>query len=181
MLGALYVSDDFFEAGVGIFFENVYKPFIEAHVRLQTLSGNPKTTLLEFLQAEGCMNNSVGKRPAEKQNQPVHMEGKCCGDCADRCTSTDVAFALVVVHGQVIASAVDPSNTIATRRAALAALDFLANNPDFLSRTCNCKTSAAEQKKAPAKTETEPTPKKKNEEEASEAEVEDLMDAEEEV
>lgn len=178
MLGALYVSDDFFEAGVGIFFENVYKPFIEAHVRLQTLSGNPKTTLLEFLQAEGCMNNSVGKRPAEKQNQPVHMEGKCCGDCADRCTNTDAASAPVVVHSQVIASAVDPSNTIATRRAALTALDFLANNPDFLSRTCNCKTSTAEQKKAPAKTE---LTTKKDEEEASEAEVEDLMDAEEEV
>ncbi|RPD61964.1 hypothetical protein L226DRAFT_463450 [Lentinus tigrinus ALCF2SS1-7] len=160
MLGALYVSDDFFEAGVGNFFENVYKPFIEAHIRLQTLSGNPKTTLLEFLQAEGCVNNAVVKRPAEKQNQLVHME--------------------VVVHGQVIASVVDASNAVSTRKATLGALDFLANHPDFLSRTCNCKTAAADQKKTPAKKEKEPAEKpasKKEEDEASEAEVEDLMDA----
>ncbi|RDX53098.1 hypothetical protein OH76DRAFT_1344263 [Lentinus brumalis] len=157
MLGALYVSDDFFEAGVGMFFESVYKPFIEAHVRLQTLSGNPKTTLLEFLQAEGCTNNAIVKRPAEKQNQTVHME--------------------VVVHGQVIASAIDASNAISTRRAALAGLDFLANNPDFLVRTCNCKTMG-QNKSPPKEKEKEPpvSPPAK-EEDSSEAEVEDLMDA----
>ena len=76
LIGALYVSDNFFEVGVGRFFETVFKPFLEAHVRLQTLSANPKITLLELLQAEGCQNNSVVKQPQPRQNMPVQMDGK---------------------------------------------------------------------------------------------------------
>ena len=76
LIGALYVSDNFFEMGVGRFFESVFKPFLEAHVRLQTLSTNPKITLLELLQAEGCQNNSVVKQPQPRQNMPVQMDGK---------------------------------------------------------------------------------------------------------
>lgn len=81
LIGALYVSDNFFEVGVGRFFETVFKPFLEAHVRLQTLSANPKATLLELLQAEGCQNNTVVKRPQTRQNVPVEMDGESHRHC----------------------------------------------------------------------------------------------------
>ena len=77
VIGALYVCDSFFEVGVGRFFDAVFKPFMDAHVRLQTLSANPKVTLLELLQAEGCQQHAVVKIPQERQNAPVHMEGGC--------------------------------------------------------------------------------------------------------
>ncbi len=76
ILGALYVCDGFFEVGVGRFFDAVFKPFMDAHVRLQTLSTNPKVTLLELLQAEGCRQHAVVKVPQDRQNAPVHMEGE---------------------------------------------------------------------------------------------------------
>lgn len=75
ILGAVYVSDNFFEVGVGLFFERVFKPFLEAHVRLQTLSTNPKITLLEFLQAEGCQNVAVTRQTNPRQNGPAQMDG----------------------------------------------------------------------------------------------------------
>ncbi|KAI1792952.1 hypothetical protein LXA43DRAFT_1003961 [Ganoderma leucocontextum] len=120
LIGALYVSDNFFEVGVGRFFETVFKPFLEAHVRLQTLSANPKITLLELLQAEGCQNNAIVKLPQTRQNVPVQMD--------------------VVIHGKVIATATDPSPVIATRKVSLAALDTLTNDPELLARMCDCKS-----------------------------------------
>ncbi|KAI0676824.1 hypothetical protein C8Q78DRAFT_48178 [Trametes maxima] len=118
VIGALYVCDGFFEVGVGRFFDAVFKPFMDAHVRLQTLSANPKVTLLELLQAEGCQRHTVVKKPHERQNVPIEME--------------------VRVHDQVIAAATDSSAAIATRKVSLAALDALANDPELLARICDC-------------------------------------------
>ncbi|PIL36734.1 Dicer [Ganoderma sinense ZZ0214-1] len=123
LIGALYVSDNFFEMGVGHFFETVFKPFLEAHVRLQTLSANPKITLLELLQAEGCQNNAVVKRPQTRQNMPVEMD--------------------VFIHGKIIASAIDSSAVIATRKVSLAALDTLTHDPELLARMCDCRSSTS--------------------------------------
>ncbi|OJT13342.1 Dicer-like protein 1 [Trametes pubescens] len=128
ILGALYVCDGFFEVGVGRFFDAVFKPFMDAHVRLQTLSTNPKVTLLELLQAEGCRQHAVVKVPQDRQNAPVHME--------------------VHVHGQVIASATDPTAAIATRKVSLAALDAMANNPELLWRVCDCVSGETTKKPA---------------------------------
>ncbi|KAM5532423.1 hypothetical protein V8D89_013917 [Ganoderma adspersum] len=156
LIGALYVSDNFFEMGVGRFFETVFKPFLEAHVRLQTLSANPKITLLELLQAEGCQNNAVVKRPQVRQNVPVEMD--------------------VVIHGKVIASATDPSAMIATRKVSLAALDALTHNPELLVRTCDCRSSTSSATKGP----TPKMPLQRSdaslEEEADVAEVEAAME-----
>ena len=75
-IGALYVGDNFFELGVGRFFESVFRPFAEAHIRLQTLSTNPKTTLLEFLQAEGCQHAAVAKQPVPRKGADVTVDGQ---------------------------------------------------------------------------------------------------------
>ncbi|KAL7282086.1 hypothetical protein ACG7TL_003555 [Trametes sanguinea] len=150
VIGALYVSDGFFEVGVGRFFDAVFKPFMDAHVRLQTLSTNPRVTLTELLQAEACHQHSVIKKPQEHPNAPVEME--------------------VRVHGQVIASATDPSAAIATRKVALAALDALANNPELLARLCDC--ASGDEKKQPLGQE---DVMQEDEEEA--AEVEEAMEA----
>ncbi|CDO74080.1 hypothetical protein BN946_scf185043.g130 [Trametes cinnabarina] len=149
VIGALYVSDGFFEMGVGRFFDAVFKPFMDAHVRLQTLSTNPKVTLIELLQAEGCQQHAVIKKPQERPNMPVEME--------------------VRLHGQVIASATDFSASTATRTVALAALDALANNPELLAQLCDCLTG---DKKQDGKQE-----KVLHEDEVEAAEVEEAMDA----
>ncbi|KAH9922027.1 uncharacterized protein BXZ73DRAFT_79816 [Epithele typhae] len=119
LVGALYVGDNFFEPSVGRFFDGAFRQFVEAHIRLQTLSANPKATILELLQAEGCQECAVVKRPSVKASGPVQME--------------------VVIHGKVLASATDASAAVATRQACMAALDTLATDPELLARTCDCK------------------------------------------
>ncbi len=52
------------------------------------------------------------------------------------------------VHGQVIASATDPTAAIATRKVSLAALDAMANNPELLWRVCDCVSGETTKKPA---------------------------------
>lgn len=52
------------------------------------------------------------------------------------------------MHGQVIASATDPTAAIATRKVSLAALDALGNNPELLWRICDCISGDATKKPA---------------------------------
>ncbi|TBU32155.1 hypothetical protein BD311DRAFT_655259 [Dichomitus squalens] len=160
LIGALYVSDNFFEVGVGRFFETVFKPFLEAHVRLQTLSTNPKITLLELLQAEGCQNNAVVKQQQSRQNMPVQMD--------------------VVIHGKVIASATDSSAVIATRKVSLTALDTLANDPELLARMCDCRSTTSNSSKVNPPKPQPTTSEVSVDEEAEAAEVEAAMGADEE-
>lgn len=176
MIGALYVSDNFFEVGVGRFFEGVFKPFLEAHVRLQTLSTNPKITLLELLQAEGCQDNAVVKQPAARQNMPVHIDGECCLAHGIHAAATE-SFDLVVIHGKVIVSATDASAAIATRKASLAALDLLAGDPGLLARTCDCKSTAPSGGKTPAPKKQVTNREHEEDEETEAAEVEAAMHA----
>ncbi|KAH9894228.1 ribonuclease III [Cubamyces lactineus] len=165
VIGALYVCDSFFEVGVGRFFDAVFKPFMDAHVRLQTLSANPKVTLLELLQAEGCQQHAVVKIPQERQNAPVHMEGEC--------------MHAVQIHGQVVASATDLSAAIATRKVSLAALDALANDPELLARICDC--GSGESKKQHQRQQSSiKSDEVMQDEEAEAAEVEEAMEAIEE-
>lgn len=70
------------------------------------------------------------------------------------------------MHGQVIASATDPTAAIATRKVSLAALDALGNNPELLWRICDC--VSGESSKKPARKTTQ------GEDEAGE--VEETMD-----
>ena len=88
---------------------------------------------------------------------------------------------IVVIHGKVIASATDPAAAIATRKVSLAALDVLANDPELLARTCDCKstTTPNNTKTNPPKTQTAKSDTSMDEE-AEAAEVEAAMGADEE-
>ncbi|OCH93588.1 ribonuclease III [Obba rivulosa] len=123
VLGALYVSDGFSEANIVNFFDNVFRPFYDRHIRLQTLSQHPKKTLFELMQAEGCHEHSIVRE----------IEGY-------------FVRADVVVHDVVLASASDPSTAAAVRRAALWALDALEGDPDFIARTCDCGSKPSKKK-----------------------------------
>ena len=46
---------------------------------------------------------------------------------------------LVVVHEVILASAIDSTASFATRRVSLLALDALEGDPQFLTRTCDCR------------------------------------------
>ena len=156
-MGALYVGDNFQETNASRFFHGVFKQFLDAHVRLQTLSKHPRVTLLELLQAEGCQNSDVVKRPAIRQNTAVLMEGTVHRASAGgvpipsrfRNVLTS-APSTVVIHGQVVTSAMDPSAEIATRRASLQALDMLASDPGLLARMCDCKSGSSKKGKGRA-------------------------------
>ncbi|THH00410.1 hypothetical protein EW026_g2116 [Hermanssonia centrifuga] len=118
IIGAIYVDDSYKNNGVQIFFDNHLKPFYDHHIRLQTLSDHPNKTLTEIFHAESCQNHSIVKE----------MVGTTL-----RCD--------VLVHDVVLASGTDTLSNAALRKAAMGALDALANDPSFMTRVCDCRTS----------------------------------------
>ena len=58
----------------------------------------------------------------------------------------------MVVHGLTLSTASDPLSNSALRKAAMAALDVLAEDPTFMSRVCDCRakrqTKKAQMKQA---------------------------------
>ncbi|KAF9820990.1 hypothetical protein IEO21_00967 [Rhodonia placenta] len=117
IVGTLLISDEFSEEGVAKFFERGLKPFYDQHVRLQSLCPHPTTTLFELLQSHGCQTHRISK----EKNQTLV-----------RCT--------VIVHGVTLAIAEDALSSAAARAVALSALDALDRDPDFMTRTCDCRT-----------------------------------------
>lgn len=49
IIGGLYHSDDLTESGVVNFFNSTLKPFYDRHIRMQTLSLHPTSTLFDLL------------------------------------------------------------------------------------------------------------------------------------
>jgi endoribonuclease Dicer len=122
-------------------FDKMFKPFYIRHVRLQTLLPHPSSTLFELLQAEHCHAHGIKK---EVDGQNVRCNGK---------PSRSVSYFLclqgahiVVVHEAVLASGTDRASNMATRKAASAALDALAVDPEFMSRVCDCRAKQAGKK-----------------------------------
>jgi len=126
IVGAIYISEDFSPSGVEAIFDHVLKPFYDRHVTLKTLSHHPTKILFELFQAQGCQQFEIMK---EKED-----------DQFARCD--------VVVHGVVLARAVDTTSAFAARRASEFALDALEGDAAFLTRTCDCRTHRKAQKKA---------------------------------
>lgn len=81
------------------------------------------------------------------------------------------------MHGKVIASATDPSAAVATRKVSLIALDALANDPELLSRTCDCRSTTATSKTPAPKKQASKQHDSPEDEEAEAAEVEAAMEA----
>ncbi|CAL1702186.1 unnamed protein product [Somion occarium] len=123
LLGALFVSERFSEVGTDAFFHKVLEPFFSQHIRMQTLSHHPNIALYEWFQAEGCQEHQIVKSWENEQT---------------RCD--------VVVHDTVLASAMDPSPTVARRMVAFFALDALEGDPQFMSRICSCRVNRINKK-----------------------------------
>ncbi|KAI0347065.1 ribonuclease III [Trametopsis cervina] len=118
VLGAVFISAGYDIGAVQTVFNKICKPFYLRHIRLQTLSPHPATTLLQLFQAEHCQSHSI-----QKEADDLNIT------CA------------VVVHGIRLADGTDRSSNIATRKAASAALDALAGDPGFMSRNCDCRVN----------------------------------------
>lgn len=65
IIAAIYVSDRFETQGVEAFFDKVLKPFYDRHIRIHTLAHHPSKSLFGLLQAEGCQQHGMRKRPEE--------------------------------------------------------------------------------------------------------------------
>ncbi|KIP10639.1 hypothetical protein PHLGIDRAFT_494339 [Phlebiopsis gigantea 11061_1 CR5-6] len=128
VVAAICLSDRFATAGVDAFFRKVLQPFYARHIRVHTLAAHPSKALFELLQAEGCQQHAMRKRPAEG------------GTLSE-----------VVLHSVVVASAVDVTTHASMRKAANAALDALASDPGFVARTCDCKAQRSGKKAQKAK------------------------------
>ncbi|KZT74443.1 ribonuclease III [Daedalea quercina L-15889] len=124
IVGGLYISDDFAESGVVKFFDTALKPFYDRHIRMQTLSLHPTSTLFDLLYSYGCQQHQIVKEEDAKPR---------------RCD--------VVVHDVILASAEDHSIASASRLAAAYALDALDGDPEFMARTCDCRATQQSSKK----------------------------------
>ena len=156
-MAAIYVSEGYDIAGAEKFFNDLLTPFFDRHIRLQTLSDHPNTTLTDFFHAGGCQQHSVVK---QADGSIVRCDGKRALTLVPVATDSLHAFApAVVVHGITLSSASDPLSNSALRKAAMAALDVLANDPGFMTRICDCRAtrqSKKAQKKEQAQGKQEP-------------------------
>ncbi|KAJ3544007.1 hypothetical protein NM688_g5792 [Phlebia brevispora] len=135
LIGAIYVDDGYDISGAEKFFNNTLKPFFDRHIRLQTLSDHPNTTLTDLFHAHSCQQHNVVKI-AEGAKTRYN----------------------VLVHGLVLASASDMVGGSALRRAATTALDVLSSDPGFITRVCDCRITRQNkkaQKKNPQGTQAE--------------------------
>lgn len=136
IVGTLLISDEFSEEGVAKFFERGLKPFYDQHVRLQSLCPHPTTTLFELLQSHGCQTHRISK---EKNQTLVRCTGKSEHRAITVLLGSWIPSA-VIVHGVTLAIAEDALSSAAARAVALSALDALDRDPDFMTRTCDCRT-----------------------------------------
>lgn len=60
-MGATFVDCSFDTSSARLFFDRTLKPFFDRHIRLQTLSDHPNTTLTELFHAAGCQQHDVVK------------------------------------------------------------------------------------------------------------------------
>ncbi|KAJ4481439.1 hypothetical protein C8J55DRAFT_560005 [Lentinula edodes] len=111
ILGALYVSDKYSPVGSDAFFDQVFKPFYDRHITLQTLSHHPTKILFELLQRKGCEKFSLVKESNEY---------------------------LVLVHDVILASTQDEVGISGAKVASSIGLYALEGDPGFLTRTCDC-------------------------------------------
>ncbi|KAF8138575.1 hypothetical protein EV363DRAFT_1394017 [Boletus edulis] len=130
IIGALYVSDGFTLDGAEKFFNQILEPFYDRHITLKTLSHHPTKILFELLQSHGCQQFELVKERGDSTH-----ETRC--DC--------------VIHQITLASATGATTQAAGRAASVLALDALQCNPEFLSRTCDCRESRWSNKGAQAR------------------------------
>ncbi|KAI0269161.1 hypothetical protein BC834DRAFT_820033 [Gloeopeniophorella convolvens] len=128
VIGAIFISDNFSPEGAQSFFDKILKPFYDKHITLRTLSHHPTKTLFEILQAHGCQQFEV-TRDYESNEEFGH--GMRCD---------------VVVHEVILASATGPSAISASKWAAVFALDAIEGDPDFITRTCDCRAKTLAKK-----------------------------------
>ena len=150
VIGAIFISDNFSLKGAQSFFDKILKPFYDKHITLRTLSHHPTKTLFEVLQAHGCQQFEVTR---EYEPTEEFRKGMLCS--GESCSAWKKHFAeylpLVIVHEVTLANAMGPTAAYAAKHAAIYALDAIEGDPEFITRTCDCraKTQAKKaQKKA---------------------------------
>lgn len=128
VIGAIFISDNFSLDGAQSFFDKILKPFYDKHITLRTLSHHPTKTLFEVLQAHGCQQFEVTR---EYEPTEEFSNGLLCN---------------VVIHDVILASAAGPSALYASKQAAVYALDAIEGDPDFIARTCDCRSKTLAKK-----------------------------------
>jgi len=138
VIGAIFLSDNFSPEGAQSFFDKILKPFYDKHITLRTLSHHPTKTLFEVLQAHGCQQFEVIRDYESTEEFP---RGTLCS--GGSFSKLQEHFCLVsfsvIIHEVTLASAVGPTAANAAKRAAVYALDAIEGDPEFITRTCDCR------------------------------------------
>jgi len=101
------------------------KPFYEKHISLKTLSHHPTKILFELFQSRGCQKFEIVREDDAEEDGFVGTGMRCD----------------VICHDVILASAIDLTAQLASRRASFLALDALEGDTEFLSRTCDCRAT----------------------------------------
>ncbi|KAF8332689.1 uncharacterized protein EI90DRAFT_3145368 [Cantharellus anzutake] len=131
LLGALLVCENFIASGAGKMYQRLLKPFYDKHITLRTLSHHPTKLLFELFQTQGCQNFEI----IRENDVPAAKDGGPNSGCSGQ------PLPPVVFHDIILASAVDSTVQLASRRASFLALDALEGDPEFLARTCDCRSA----------------------------------------
>jgi endoribonuclease Dicer len=142
ILGAIIVSDNFVADGTQTIYGLLLKPFYEKHISLKTLSHHPTKILFELFQSRGCQKFEIVREDDVEEDGFVGTGMRCDGQLTSltsyvlSITNVEVA---VICHDVILASAIDLTPQLASRRASFLALDALEGDTEFLSRTCDCR------------------------------------------
>ncbi|KDQ07466.1 hypothetical protein BOTBODRAFT_180654 [Botryobasidium botryosum FD-172 SS1] len=145
IIAALFVSDDLTLDSAQVFFDRNLKPFYDTYITLKTLSHHPTKVLFELFQSWGCQKFEIvkvqmGEEGAISENAPGVQEGEPAHGAGMRCD--------VVCHDIILATANDSTAQLASRRCSFLALDALEGDPEFMTRTCDCRMLAETRKAA---------------------------------
>ncbi|KAF8322084.1 hypothetical protein DL93DRAFT_2051002 [Clavulina sp. PMI_390] len=132
-LGAILVLDNFNSKGTERMYQKVLKPFFERHISLDTLAHHPTKVLFEMFQGRGCQSFEIQEAPKGGKD----AEGNEIPE--------------VIVHDVIVASTVDTTLSLATRRSCYMALDAIAGDPGLLDNLCECRAIATAAREAKRK------------------------------
>ncbi|KAG0366661.1 hypothetical protein BC939DRAFT_526607 [Gamsiella multidivaricata] len=160
VMGAIYVDSGFQFSVITDVFERLIRPILQKHLSIETLEGHPVSVLLMRVQHDGCSElrfknitasdstsglNSPTETPYEESEEDSEESEEESDSFWSTGRRTHIAINppqehAVMIHEQVITTAINTQSKAARREAAKKVLELMDNDPDFVARHCDCGT-----------------------------------------
>ncbi|KAG0246227.1 Dicer-like protein 1 [Mortierella sp. GBA43] len=146
LIAAVYVDSDFDFGAVERVFERCIKPVLQKYLSLDTLKGHPVEALMIRLQNGGC-TQIVVKNITESLTEPTSESQDTTTSDLGTFWSTDhdkpvvpLQTHAVLIHGNIIATHVHTQTVVGRREVAKKVHKLLDEDPELLSRYCDCRS-----------------------------------------